>query len=61
MAPEEVEERDEALAEVTDVGFLLRDLDADGDGDIDIDVPAGTRSANAEAAEVFGDEMEVDP
>jgi len=61
MSAEEIEERDEALAEVTDVGFLLRALDADADADADIEVEdAGAiPTTNVSAADVF-DEMDVD-
>lgn len=37
MSKEELDEREELLAEVTDPGFLLSRDDVDADGEIDID------------------------
>jgi RNA polymerase II-associated factor 1 len=56
MSREELDEREELLAEVTDPSFLLNREDADADGEIDVDAVGHEVSTGADGgimADIF--------
>ncbi|KAI6010676.1 RNA polymerase II-associated [Pisolithus orientalis] len=54
MSKEELDEREELMAEVLDPMYLRGDVDADGEGEIDVDAVGQATDAHAESTEGYG-------